>query len=145
MERFHVQVLDFSQPPHPPPHALPLAASIPGERQLTPAVPRGSLTHNPPLLRYAESSERDVNPLHTPKSAGSYLHRDIKETEGGAARGLIGCTSTAILQYPVSCLLNSSPSSHLFPLSFFSAVFPKRTTVPPPESFLRMLVLASGQ
>lgn len=64
-------------------HSFP-RAFIPGEWQLMPAVPRGlsALTHNPLLLCYSESTERAINPLHTPKSASSYLHKDIKETEG---------------------------------------------------------------
>lgn len=40
-----------------------------------PAVP-SALTHNPLLLCYTESIERGINPLR------SYLHKDIKETEG---------------------------------------------------------------
>lgn len=53
-----------------------------------PDVPRGlsALTHNPLLLCYTESTERAINPLHTPKSASSYLHKDIKETEGEQRR-----------------------------------------------------------
>lgn len=48
-----------------------------------------ALTHNPLLLRYTESTERAINPLHAPKSAGSYLHKDIKETEGELHRNML--------------------------------------------------------
>lgn len=78
----------------------------PGNWRLIPAVTRGlcALTHNPLLLCYSESTEEAINPLHTPTSAGSYLHKDIKES-GGERRGAV-CSS-----------LRLSPGS--FPQSWF--------------------------
>lgn len=56
--------------------------------ELMPALPRGlsALTHNPLLLCYTDSREKAINPLDTPKSASSYLHKDIKETKGEQCR-----------------------------------------------------------
>lgn len=48
-----------------------------------------TLTHNPLLLYYTESTESAINPLRAPKSVSSYLHKDIKEP-GGEQRGGLG-------------------------------------------------------
>lgn len=73
-----------------------------------PAVPRGlsALTRNPLLLCYTESTEREraINPLHTPKSASSYLHKDIKETEGeqrGAYIYAAMCSTSLLKTFPL--------------------------------------------
>lgn len=52
------------------------------------AVPRGlsALTYNPLLLCYTGSTERAINPPCSPKPPHSYLHKDIKDTEGEQCR-----------------------------------------------------------
>lgn len=48
--------------------------------------------------------ERAINPLHTPKSASSYLHKDIKETEGeqrGAYIYAAMCSTSLLKTFPL--------------------------------------------
>lgn len=66
-----------------------------------------ALTHNPPLLCWSESAQSGINPLPAPKSARSYLHKDITETDG-EQRGAGGPSNTP--QYaPLLCLFNDVP------------------------------------
>lgn len=99
-----------------------------------PAVPRGLgvLTHNPLLLYYTESTERTINPLYTPKSASSYLHKDIKETEGEQRIYTLQCASTP-------WLLNNFPPLTCFSLNFSPVAKQRRS----PESSLRVCLYNS--
>lgn len=117
-------------------HSFPCAL-LPGEWQLMPSVPRAlsTLTHNPLLLCSTDSTEREreINSLHTPKSASTYLHKDIKETEGEQRRAY-GVYS---LQYASHlCLLNNFPRLTCFSFIFIADSKHARSL----ESFLRMLV-----
>lgn len=68
-----------------------------------------ALTHNPPLLCWSKSAESGINPLPTPKSAFSYLHKVITETDG-EQRGAGGPSNTP--QYaPLLGLFNDVPPS----------------------------------
>lgn len=73
------------------------SSCCPTSRMAADARRAAALTHNPLLLCSSESTERGINPLPAPKSARSYLHKDIGEP-GGEHRGA-----------PLLCLFNDVP------------------------------------